>query len=108
MLSALGAGLRTEAWLRETRRDQSLVTFATGADFQQPGSQAVSGADAETRVLRVLLLAGQDGARRREAVRRDSFHLHLFLKVHVDGPGKGNRHQFNQHIFKCHLNLLVW
>lgn len=114
MLSVVGAGQRaaeereTEARLRETRRGQSMVTFATGADFQQPGSQALFGADAETRIVRVLLLAGQDGVRRREAVRRDSFHLHLFLKFHVDGPGEGNRNQLNKHLFKYHLKLLVW
>lgn len=59
-------------------------TFPTGADFQEAGSQALFGADTETLVGRVLLLAGQNRARRREAVRWDSFHLHVFLKLHVD------------------------
>lgn len=80
---------------------QSMVTFATRADFQESGSQALSGADAETRVFWVLLLAGQDGARWREAVRWDSFYLHIFLEIHVDGPVEDNQNQFIQHIFKA-------
>lgn len=62
-------------------------TFATGADFEEAGSQALLRGDAEALVVWVLLLAGQDGARWREAVSRNSLHLHFFLKIHVDGPG---------------------
>ncbi len=61
-------------------------TFATGADFEKARSQALLFADAETLVGRVLLFAGQDWTWRREAVRRDSFHLYVFFKLHVDRP----------------------
>ena len=63
-------------------------TFSTGADFQKARSQALLWGDAETLVGGVLVFAGQHSARRCEAVRRDSFHLHVFLKLHVDGPGE--------------------
>lgn len=63
------------------------VTFPTGADFQQAGSQALLRAYAEAFVGWVLLFAGQDGARRCEAVGWDPFDLHIFLKLHVDRPG---------------------
>lgn len=59
-------------------------TFPTGTDFEEPGAQALFGADAETLVGRVLLFAGKNRTRRREAIGRDSFHIHLFLKLHVD------------------------
>jgi len=78
-------------------------TFATGADFQEAGSQALLRADAETLVSRVLLFAGKNRARGSEAVRGDSFHLHVFLKLHVDRPAEqmkqehgGIREQWNQ------------
>lgn len=92
MLSVVGQKDRS----RKTP-SHSMVTFATRADFQESGSQALSGADAETRVFWVFLLAGQDGARWREAVRWDSFHLHFFLKIHVDGPVEDIQNQFIQH-----------
>lgn len=78
-----------------------MFTFATGADFQESSSQALLGADTETCVFGVLLLAGQDGTRWCESIRWDSFHLHIFLKIHVDGPVEDNQNQFIQHIHKC-------
>lgn len=90
---------RDRSTVKEKMPSQPMVTFATRADFQESGSQALSGADAVTLVCRVLLLAGQDGARWCEAVRWDSFHLHVFLKIHVDGPVEDNQNQFI---------LLVW
>lgn len=64
------------------------LTFPTGTDFEKPGAQALLRADAETLVGRVLLFAGQNRTRRREAIGRDSFHIHVFLKLHVDWPGQ--------------------
>lgn len=60
------------------------LTFPTGADFENPGAQALFRADAETLVGRVLLFAGKNRTRWREAIGRDSLHNHVFLKLHVD------------------------
>lgn len=65
-----------------------MFTFPTGTDFQKAGSQALFWADAEALIIRILLFAGQNRTRWCEAVGWDSFHLHFFLKVHVDCPGK--------------------
>lgn len=62
------------------------ITFPTGADFEDPSSQALFRGDAETFVGRVLFLAGQNRAGRCEAVGGDSFHLNILLKLHVDSP----------------------
>lgn len=63
-------------------------TFTARADFKEARSQTLRRADAEALVVWVLLFAGQNGARWGEAVGRDAFHLHLLLKLHVDGPGE--------------------
>lgn len=61
-------------------------TFPAGTDFEEAGSQALLWADAEALIGWVLLFAGQDRRRRCEAVGGDSFHLHVFLELHVDWP----------------------
>ncbi len=66
-------------------------TFPTGADFKKASSQALLWADAESLICWVLLFAGQNRARWCEAVGWDSFHLYVFLKLHVDRPGEGNK-----------------
>lgn len=63
-----------------------VLTFPTGTDFEKSGAQALFWADAETLVGRVLLFAGKNWTRRREAIGRDSFYIHVFLKIHVDWP----------------------
>lgn len=68
--------------------EMKTLTFPTGADFEQPGAQALFWADAEPLVGRVLLFAGQNRTRWREAIGRDSFYHHVFLKLHVDRPGE--------------------
>lgn len=65
-----------------------MLTFPAGTDFEKPGAQALFWADAETLVGRVLLFAGKNWTRRREAIGRDSFHIHVFLKLHEDWPGE--------------------
>lgn len=70
------------------RETAAPITFPTGADFKDASSQALLWGDAETLIVRVLLFAGQDRAWWCEAVRWDPFHLDVFLKLHVDGPGE--------------------
>lgn len=62
-------------------------TFATGTNFEESRAQALFWADAEPLIGRVLLFAGQNRTWRCEAIGRDSFYLHVFLKLHVDRPG---------------------
>lgn len=62
-------------------------TFATGTNFEESRAQALFWGDTEPLVGRVLLFAGQNRTRRCEAIGRDSFYLHVFLKLHVDRPG---------------------
>lgn len=63
-------------------------TFATGTNFEESRAQTLFWGDAEPLVGRVLLFAGQNRTRRCEAIGRDSFYLHVFLKLHVDRPGR--------------------
>lgn len=78
----------TDAWKVSERNCAAPITFPTGADFKDASSQTLLWGDAETLIVRVLLFAGQDRGWRCEAVRWDPFHLDVFLKLHVDGPGE--------------------
>lgn len=60
-------------------------TFPTHRHIQHAVVQAFL-RQAESLVFWVVFATGQHGPGRREAIRRDSLHLHLFLKAHVDGP----------------------
>lgn len=73
-------------------RNRLTLTFTTGTDFDQARSQALLGGDAKTLVGWVLLFAGKNRARWREAVGWDSLHLDLLLKLHVDGPAEKLQH----------------
>ena len=61
-------------------------TFPTGTDFKKASSQALLWADAETLIGWVLFFACQNRAWWCETIRWDSFHLYIFLKLHVDWP----------------------
>ena len=62
-------------------------TLSAGADVEDARTQTLLGRDAEALIGRVLLLAGQDSSRRREAVRGDPLHRHVLLELHEDRPG---------------------
>lgn len=66
-------------------------TSPTGTDFKKASSQALLWTDAETLISRVFLFAGKNRAWWCEAVSWDSFHLYVFLKLHVDRPGEKNK-----------------
>lgn len=84
-------GSACKSWVQQERSvGEKIVTFTfpAGTDFEEAGSQALLWADAEALIGRVLLFAGQDRTRRCEAVGGDSFHLHVFLELHVDRPAE--------------------